>query len=213
MKLHHLLLGQLAVNCYIIETENKNAVAIDIGGNYEKLKAFLADKGLTLKKILLTHGHYDHFGGVADAVSDTGAEVYIHEKDAPMLTSEVLSLACNITSDPFEAVEKYTTIKEGDVITLDELSFSVMNTPGHTKGCVCYRCGDCLFSGDTLFNLSMGRTDFPGGSHGEMMASLGRLAEIKEDLNVYPGHNSSSTLSFEKKNNPYMKGNPYEDFI
>lgn len=213
MKLHHLLLGQLAVNCYIIETEQKNAVAIDIGGNYEKLKTFLADKGLTLKKILLTHGHYDHFGGVADAVRDTGAEVYIHEKDASMLTSSDLSLAQHISSEPFEAVKEYKKIKEGDVITLDELSFSVMNTPGHTKGCVCYRCCDCLFSGDTLFNLSMGRTDFPGGSLAEMMDSLSRLAQIDEDLNVYPGHNSSSTLSFEKKNNPYMKGNLYEDFI
>ncbi len=206
MKLHSLILGPLAVNCYIIESEAKNAVAIDIGGNYSKLKALLDENRLTLKKILLTHGHYDHIGGVADAVADTGAEVYIHSSDAPMLTSESLSLAQFVCNDTFKKVTEYNTVKEGDEIVLDELKFKVMNTPGHTKGCVCYHCCENLFTGDTLFAGSMGRTDFPSGSVNEMKKSLSRLAEIKENLNVYPGHNDFSTLDFEKKNNPYMKG-------
>lgn len=206
MKLHSMMLGPLAVNCYIIETENKNAVAIDIGGNYSKLKAFLTEKELTLKKILLTHGHFDHIGGVADAVADTGAEVYIHTKDAEMLTSDSASLAQFVSRDPFKPVNNFTTIEEGDEITLDELTFRVMNTPGHTKGSVCYHCGENLFTGDTLFASSMGRTDFPGGSAQEMKNSLSRLSQINENLNVYPGHNESSTLDFEKKYNPYMKG-------
>lgn len=213
MKLHHIMLGPLAVNCYVIETENKNAVAIDIGGGYEKLKALLDKNGLTLKKILLTHGHYDHFGGVAQAVKDTGAEVYIHSKDAHMLTSRIDSLADYISDAPFEPVNSFNTLEEGDKIELDELTISVINTPGHTKGGICYFCGDCVFTGDTLFALSMGRTDFPGGSPVEMHQSLLRLAKIEEDLKVYPGHNESSTLGFEKRNNPYMKENPYEDLI
>lgn len=213
MKLHHLMLGPLAVNCYVIETGNKNAIAIDIGGEYEKLKAMLDENGLTLKKILLTHGHYDHFGGVAQAVKDTGLQVYIHSKDAHMLTSRADSLADYISDAPFEPVDSFAVLEEGDKIELDELTVSVISTPGHTKGGVCYFCGDCVFTGDTLFALSMGRTDFPGGSPAEMHRSLLRLAKIEEDLKVYPGHNEFSTLSFEKRNNPYMKENPYEDLI
>lgn len=213
MKLYHVNLGPLAVNCYIIETDSKNAAAVDIGGDYSRLKALLDEKGLTLKKILLTHGHYDHFGGVADAVKDTGAEVYIHENDAEMLISSRLSLADGISPEPFEPVERFSTVKDGDEITLDELTFRVIGTPGHTRGGVCYRCGGCIFTGDTLFALSMGRTDFPGGSPAEMHKSLMMLAGIEEDLKVYPGHNETSTLAFEKKNNPYMKENPYEALI
>lgn len=213
MKLHHITLGPLAANCYIIETKNKNAVAIDIGGDYPKFKNTLIENGLTLKKILLTHGHYDHFGDVAAAACDTGAEVYIHKLDAHMLTSKVDSHAVHISITPFMPVNDFTTIEDGDEIKLDELTFKVLSTPGHTKGGVCYICEDSIFTGDTLFKLSMGRTDFPTGNPTEMHNSLLKLAKIEEDLNVYPGHNESSTLAFEKRNNPYMKENPYEDFI
>lgn len=213
MKVHKIMLGPLAVNCYVIETDKKNAVAIDVGGNYSRLKDLIDQKGLNLKKILLTHGHYDHFGGVADAAEDTGAEVLIHQNDAAMLTDRKLSLSEEISPEPFKPVEKYSILNDGDEITLDELNFKVMNTPGHTKGGVCYFCQDCVFTGDTLFRLSMGRTDFPGGDLVEMRKSLLKLAAINDDLNVYPGHNETSTLAFEKRNNPYMKENPYEDLI
>lgn len=213
MKFQRILLGPLSVNCYIIETENKNAVAIDIGGNYGKLKSLLEEKGLTLKKILLTHGHYDHFGGVAEAVKDTDAEVYIHKNDASMLTDRRKSLADEISFEPFAPVENFTTLDDKSMITLDELTFKVISTPGHTKGGVCYICGECIFTGDTLFALSMGRTDFPGGDPIELHQSLMKLAQIEEDLKVCPGHNEMSTLAFEKRNNPYMKENPYEDLI
>lgn len=213
MKVKRFILGPLSVNCYIIETESKNAAAIDIGGNYEEIKSYLDLNGLKLKKILLTHGHYDHFGGVADAVKDLGAEVMINGYDSHMLSSRTDSLADFISNGSFNPISEYKEISEGSEITLDELKFKVIETPGHTKGSVCYICNDYIFTGDTLFALSMGRTDFPGGNPSEMHRSLLRLAELKDDLNVCPGHNETTTLSFEKRNNPYLKENPYEDLI
>lgn len=213
MKIHRLTLGPLSANCYVIETSSKNAAAVDIGGDYPRLRILLKKEGLTLKKILLTHGHYDHFGGVADAVTDTGAEVYIHKNDAHMLTSRRDSLSEAVSFGSFVPIKEFNVLKDGDKITLDELTFDVISTPGHTKGGVCYRCGEVIFTGDTLFALSHGRTDFPGGSPAEMHSSLMKLAAIKEDLKVCPGHNETSGLDFEKRNNPFMKENPYEDLI
>ncbi len=213
MKIKRLPLGFLMANCYIIETEKKNAVLIDPGSEPEKLIKYLDENGITPKKILLTHGHFDHIGAVSEVVKKYGAEVYIHEDDACMLTDRRMSLADEVGGGAYIPVENCNCVKDNDRITLDELSFDVLHTPGHTKGGVCYRCGDSLFTGDTLFCMSMGRTDFPGGSLGEMYHSLKRLAAIKENLDVYPGHNETSTLDFERKNNPCLRGNPYEDTI
>ncbi|MGN0621641.1 MAG: MBL fold metallo-hydrolase [Porcipelethomonas sp.] len=213
MKIHRLPLGMLSANCYIAETGKGNAAAIDIGGEYGKLKSFLSEHDLRLKKIFLTHGHFDHTGGVAQAAAETGAEVFIHGYDARMLTSRRESLADAMGMGAFDPVENFTEISSGDVITLDELEFEVIHTPGHTKGSVCYKCADSIFSGDTLFRMSMGRTDFPGGSIQEMMQSLRTLSEIPGNFDVYPGHNETTTLDFERNNNPYMNGNLYEDII
>lgn len=213
MKIYRLPVGDMRANCYIIETENKNAAAVDTGSDFAKIKSVLDEHGLTLRKILLTHGHYDHIGAVQEAAGVYGAEVFIHEEDAPMLTSRTKSLADAIGYGEFNEVSVFKTVKDGDIITLDELSFEVLHTPGHTRGGVCYKCGNALFTGDTLFKLSMGRTDFPGGNMGEMFNSLQRLAALEGDYDVYPGHNETSTLSFERKNNAYLKGNPYEDTI
>ncbi|MGN0614077.1 MAG: MBL fold metallo-hydrolase [Porcipelethomonas sp.] len=213
MKVKRILVGVLCANCYIIETEEKNAVAVDTGSNFEKIKKYLDDNGLVLKKILLTHGHFDHMGAAAQAAQAYNAEVYIHELDAVMLSDRRASLADEVGGGAYEPVEKYTTVKDGDIIKQDELEFQVIHTPGHTKGGVCYKCGDSLFTGDTLFRLSMGRTDFPGGSSDQMFSSLERLGKLDGDYCVYPGHNETSTLSFERENNPYIKGNPYENFI
>lgn len=213
MKIYRLPLGILSANCYVIETESGSAAAVDIGGEYGKLKAFLEEHSLTLKKILLTHGHHDHMGGAAEAAADTGAEVYIHKYDADMLKSSRLSLADAIGGGAFAPVARFTELSDGDTVTLDELEFQTIHTPGHTKGSVCYKCADSLFSGDTLFKLSMGRTDFPGGSHMEMMSSLKRLSDLNGSYDVYPGHNETTTLDFERSRNPYMNGNLYEDII
>ncbi len=204
--------GMLLANCYIIETENKNAIAVDAGGDFEKLKRFLNENNLKLTKILLTHGHFDHIGAVEKLSKEYNAEVFIHENDAVMLTDRRASLADDI-GGLYTSVEKFTTVRDGEMITQDELSFEVIHTPGHTLGGVCYKCENSLFTGDTLFKMSMGRTDFPGGSASQLFNSLKKLADLDGNFDVYPGHNDASTLDYERKYNAYLKGNPYEDFI
>lgn len=213
MKVKVMPLGELRANCYIVETENKNAVAVDIGGEPEKLLQYLKDNDLTLKKIFLTHGHYDHIGGVYEVQKQTGAEVYVHSGDAMKIKSEVGSLAINLGETDFKKIENYTEVKDGDIITLDELEFKVMHTPGHTNGCVCYICDECIFTGDTLFRCSIGRTDLPDGDFNKMSESLQKLNALEKDYIVYPGHEGETTLAYEKNNNPYLKGNPYDNFI
>ena len=138
MKVQRFILGPLSTNCYIIETKNKNAAAIDIGGDYDKIKDYLETNGLKLKKILLTHGHYDHFGGTADAAIDSGAEIFISGNDSHMLSSRMDSLADFISNESFKPITEYKEISEGSEIILDELKFKVIETPGHTKGSCCY---------------------------------------------------------------------------
>ncbi len=204
MKIHHLQLGELRSNCYIIETSPGQCVAVDIGGDSRMLINYLQMKHLRLSKILLTHGHYDHVGGVAETVAATDAEVYIHSDDANMLESAAASLASLMSVMPFHTVSNYTSVTGDSYISDGELTFRVMHTPGHTKGSVCYICDDVIFSGDTLFCCSIGRTDFPGGSVSEMRESLKSLVELDGDFKIYPGHNESSTLDYERKNNPYL---------
>ncbi len=213
MKAKVMPLGELRANCYIVETENKNAVAFDIGGEPERFLQYLKENDLTLKKIFLTHGHYDHIGGVYEVQKQTGAEVYVHSGDAMKIKSEVGSLAINLGETDFKKIENYTEVKDGDIITLDELEFKVMHTPGHTNGCVCYICDECIFTGDTLFRCSIGRTDLPDGDFTKMSESLQKLNALEKDYIVYPGHEGETTLAFEKNNNPYLKGNPYDNFI
>ena len=204
MKIHNLELGVLGANCYVVETAPAQCVAIDIGGDSQRFLAFLKEKKLRLTKILLTHGHYDHIGGVADVQNETGAEVYIHTDDAYKLESAEQSLAVQIAREPFKAVKNYLSINGDTIINDGDLQFRVMHTPGHSSGSVCYICEDVIFSGDTLFRLSMGRTDFFDGSDGAMMNSLIRLSKLDGDYTVYTGHGGQTTLDFERRNNPYI---------
>ena len=136
----------------------------------------------------------------------TGAEVYIHEADAPMLSDSNLNLEKWITGETETTpISEYHAIHDGDTIVQDECVFHVLHTPGHTKGGVCYQLDRTLFTGDTLFRCSRGRTDFPGGSDAELYASLQRLKQLEGDYDVLPGHNETSTLSFEREHNPNLR--------
>jgi glyoxylase-like metal-dependent hydrolase (beta-lactamase superfamily II) len=204
MNIYTLHLGPLGTNCYIAETAPGRCVAFDIGGNSQKFLSFINEKGLTLRKILLTHGHFDHIGGVEEVRAATGAEVYIHADDAKMLTSAEYSLHNTMCGSPFVPVTDYTAVLGDSWLNDGDCEFRVLHTPGHTEGSVCYICGDVIFSGDTLFCESVGRTDFPGSSTIDMKRSLRLLKNLDGNYKVLPGHNESTELDWERQYNPFM---------
>ena len=205
MKINTLNLGELRSNCYVVETAPGRCIIVDLGGDADYLMNFLKLNKLKLTKILLTHGHFDHIGGVEEVRRLTGAEVFIHLNDSEMLTSEKFSLASGMSYNPFIPVTLWTAVEEDAIIQDGDLSFKVIHTPGHSRGSVCYICEDVIFSGDTLFNRSIGRTDFLGSNPIDMKKSLKKLSLLEGDYKVLPGHNMPTTLDFERKMNPYMK--------
>ena len=208
MKLSTLMLGALSVYCYILSNDDGECVVIDIGGSAPVLLRHLEQEKLTLQGILLTHGHYDHISGTEQVRQQWNVPVYIHKNDEAMLTSMKENLGDWIEPGAnFQPVQQWQTIQEGDVLEFgSELVLKVLHTPGHTKGSVCYVCGNLLFSGDTLFRMSRGRTDFPGGNDREMLDSLRKLARLEGEYRVLPGHDGESTLSFERRHNPNLRG-------
>ena len=192
MNIHVLPLGMLQTNCYIL-TEGNRCLVIDPGDEPEKVLSFLEKQGLTLEAVLLTHGHFDHVGAVKTLAAETDCRVFLCEKD--------LALPGAMTAGTLYYTDFYS---DGDKLTLAGLTFEVLHTPGHTPGSVCLRFEDHLFSGDTLFAGSCGRTDFPGSNPQDMVRSLSRLSKLEEHLKVYPGHGGSTTIGEEKRYNPYL---------
>lgn len=205
MKIIVMQVGMLSVNCYIVVSDSQNAAVIDPGGEAERILDYLQTNKLTLKKILLTHGHIDHIGAVKTLKDRTGAEIYIHELDAEMLNDPVKNLASpfRMTYQPTSADH---TFSDGGQISLDEVTFTIMHTPGHTKGSSVFLTGTTMFSGDTLFQGSIGRTDFYGGDYEAMQQSLKKLGKLKTDYTVLSGHGERTTLREEKEYNPYLGG-------
>ncbi len=190
-----LPLGAYQTNCYLAWEENSpTCVVIDPGYEPDRVLKTAKELGKGIEAILLTHGHFDHVGAVRQIAADTDCRVFICPED--------LSLPPQFTAGPLYYTDTYT---EGDVLTLAGLSFRVLKTPGHTEGSVCLLCEDTLFSGDTLFAGSCGRTDLPGGNWARIQTSLKRLAAWDKDLAVLPGHGGSTTLAAEKRYNPYMQ--------
>lgn len=185
-------LGDYQTNCYLVRQAGQTqCVLIDPGYAADFLLDTLNAKGLELSAIALTHGHFDHVGAVRDLAAETGCRVY--------LSGDELSLPPAITAGRLYCTDLYT-----DRFTAAGIPFTVLKTPGHTPGSVCLRTGSLLFSGDTLFAGSCGRTDLPGGNPADMRASLKLLAAIPENLTVYPGHGEATTLDAEKRYNPYL---------
>ena len=194
IKIHKLALGLYQTNTYIIHDETSNACCvIDPGYEADAILEEVGHLGLTVEAILLTHGHFDHVGAVKDMVAETDCDVYICEAD--------LSLPPMFTNGKIYYTHTYG---EGDALHLAGLEISVLHTPGHTPGSVCLICENTMFSGDTLFEGSCGRTDI-GGSWPQIQTSLARLAKLDTDYVVYPGHGGSTTLAMEKRYNPYMR--------
>lgn len=197
-------IGAMGENCYIVSSERGNAVVIDPGGDADRILRKAEEHGWKIQKILLTHGHFDHVSGVKALKDATGAEIYIHSADQGMLTDPRENLAALFGME-YLPVSADTVVSEGEVIALDELSFTVLHTPGHTPGSVCYLAERTLFSGDTLFAGSIGRTDFPNGSDLQLSRSLQRLAALEGDYTVLSGHGEKTALEWERKSNPYLQ--------
>ena len=194
LKIHTLTLGMYQTNTYIIHEENsKGCCVIDPGYEADTILRKIEALGLTPEAILLTHGHFDHVGAVKDLAADTGCRVFAcagDEQLPPMFTGGKLYV-----TDRYE---------EGTILNIAGLYIRVLHTPGHTPGSVCLLVDDVIFSGDTLFAGSCGRTDI-GGSWTEIQTSLRRLSLLEGDFTVYPGHGESTTLAAERRYNPYMR--------
>ncbi|MBQ6979511.1 MAG: MBL fold metallo-hydrolase [Clostridia bacterium] len=199
MKLYHLSSGPLRVNTYfLVNDATREAICIDGGENYKLIKRTEEENGFKIKHLLLTHAHFDHAGNAA-AIKADGAKVYVSEKDAAKLLCGG-TLAENFGRS-FTPVGADVILNGGETLNLCGMDVEVIATPGHTDGSLTFRTGDMLFTGDTLFFESVGRTDFPTGDREELIRSVKKLFALIGDYKVYPGHEDFTTLSHERKYN------------
>ena len=205
MQIYTLPLGSLGTNCYVAVDGNGKAAVIDPGLYAPELQSLLREKTTATEIILLTHGHADHISGAAALREATGAPICIHTLDNDF-TDGPLSMAqeCGYPFAPFRADR---LLEDGDTVSFGSETMTVLHTPGHTPGSVCFlhETDRVLFSGDTLFCLTAGRTDFPRGSHDDLMQSLRRLRDLDGDYTVYPGHERATRLDAERKRNFFMR--------
>lgn len=198
-------LPAFGTNTYLVwELSSREAVLIDPGAPSQKILDYVNSNNIYVKAIVNTHGHADHIGGNTFFHQKWHVPIYIHKNDIAMLTNADLNLSsfmgASITSPPAEKL-----LKEGDVIELGKKKLDVIHTPGHTKGCICLLYSILLFSGDTLFKGSVGRTDFPGGSFDTLADSiLKKLYTLPDETLVLPGHTDETRIGIEKRENPFV---------
>ncbi len=192
-------------NCYIVlEKSSLLAAIIDPGADGELIIESLNKLKAKPQLIINTHGHWDHIGANKMLAEHYNIPIAIHQNDAKYLQDSSLSAAKMFNADG-DGGKPDHLLTDGELINLGSLSFKVIHCPGHTQGGICLELGELLFSGDSLFNLSIGRTDLEGGDYQQLMASLAQLCQLDEQLLVLPGHGAKSTLGYEKKFNPYLR--------
>jgi len=204
MILAGMVVGMLGTNCYIIGCKKTGIGAVvDPGDEGELILEQLRQNGLQCRYIILTHGHVDHIGALTDVHDETGAEVLIHPADADRLAGSGSYSLLSVKTSKKTGADRL--INDGDIIQVGEISVKVIHTPGHTPGGICLAAGNILITGDTLFAGSVGRSDFPGGSHSELIKSIKtKLLGFPDDTGVYPGHGPASTIGAEKRSNPFL---------
>ncbi|AWW25346.1 MBL fold metallo-hydrolase [Acetobacterium carbinolicum] len=207
MKVIKKSLGQMGTNCYVVWDEKTlEAAVIDPGFEDQRISDIINENKLKVNYILLTHGHFDHLGGVNQIKKLTGAKVLIHENDADCLIDPRRNLSVlagmSMILEPADGF-----LNENETITLGNIAFRVIHTPGHSKGGICLLAEDQLFAGDTLFNTSIGRTDFADGDLNELLNGIkSKLFVLDDATTVLPGHGENTTIGYEKTNNPFLKG-------
>ena len=196
--------GPLEANCYILG-KDKKVTCIDPGGSPSEIDDVLKVNNVELISIINTHGHYDHVGANDYLAKKYNCPVYIHKNDIATLKDSTANLSA-FFGDDINTDYEIKEFSDGEKIKTAGLEFQFIHTPVHTPVSVCFIQGDNLFSGDTLFKLSIGRTDLPGSNQDDMQKSLTKLKGLDNSLNVYPGHGEKSILAVELDNNPYLNG-------
>ena len=201
-----LEVGVYGANCYIAGSEETmEAAIIDPGADFNKIDSKLKELGLTPKIIILTHYHGDHIGAVKELTDKYGLKVYIHKDDAEALGDGSMNLTKSMLGKGI-SIKADVELSDGDEISLGELNFKIIHTPGHTRGGISIKVGNIMMTGDTLFRSSIGRTDFPGGSFEEIINSIkDKIFTYDDDTLIYPGHMSPTSIKAEKKFNPFVK--------
>jgi glyoxylase-like metal-dependent hydrolase (beta-lactamase superfamily II) len=207
VKIDMRTVGPFRENCYLVVDEDTSAaVLIDPGADGEQLVRMVRDSGASLEAIWLTHAHIDHIGGIAEVRRQHDVPVYLHPLDLPYYT-QLSARAARMYGVPFEQPEgPDRELAEGDVLTCGALQFTVMHVPGHAPGLVSFNGEGVAFSGDLLFQGSIGRTDLPLSNPFDMDASLDRFGALPGATVVYPGHGGQTTIAEEKRTNPFLAG-------
>jgi hydroxyacylglutathione hydrolase len=199
--------GPLGVNCYLVGDEtSRTGMVIDPGAEAKAILKRVKALGLDIKYIVLTHAHFDHIGALKEVKEATGAEIAIHADDAQSLQlGNSIALDFGFSFPPPPAPDRL--LKDEDSLDLGHRRFLVLHTPGHTPGGICLLGEGVVFTGDTLFNSSVGRTDLPGGNSDEIIDSIRtKLMVLPDNTTVYPGHGPESTIGQERRHNPFLSG-------
>lgn len=201
-----LAVGALAANCYLVWCEKtKDGLVIDPGGEGERILAEIHKESLHVKYIINTHGHIDHIAANEQVKEATGARLAIHMDDLPLLDDPFQNLSLYMGRE-YHCSPPELTVREGDEIAVgNDVKLTVLHTPGHTRGGISLKAPGAIFTGDTLFAESVGRTDFPGGSFNDLVASIkNKILTCDDDWVVYPGHGPATTVGHERVHNPFL---------